>query len=220
MNDPRKILRRLYRGRDAFTVPRNAERVVDRARSSGMYGEIMPTAAMRLIDYLGLGQADSFYDLGSGAGKLVLAAAIASRAKCVGVELVEPRWRIACDALDDAQRLGVIRAREVEFRREDFMTSDLSDATVIYSCSTAFPLPFMKKLVDHLATLKKGLIFVTLQDLDPNFWFEPQDVLYLDMSWRRRSAVYVYQLMTRKRTELSSERAPRILVGRRGLRVQ
>ena len=184
-----------------------------------MYGEIMPTAAMRLIDYLGLGKADCFYDLGSGVGKLVLLAAMASRAKCIGVELVEPRWRIAIDALKEAQELGVIRAREVEFRREDFMTSDIADATIIYSCSTAFPLPFMKKLVEHLATLKKGLIFVTLQDLDPTPWFEPNDILYLDMSWKRRAPVYVYQLMTRRTSELSSERASRSLVGRRSLRV-
>ena len=99
------------------------------------------------------------------------------------------------------------------------MTSDLSDATVVYSCSTAFPLPFMKRLVEHLATLKKGLMFVTLQDLDPNVWFEPQDVLYLDMSWRRRAAVYVYQLMTKRSEEVSSPREPRTVAGRRGLRV-
>jgi SAM-dependent methyltransferase len=218
MTDPRKIIRRLYRERDGFSVPRDAERIVDRASSSPMYGEIMPTAAMKLIDYLGLSQRDNFYDLGSGVGKLVLMAAMASRAKCVGIELVEPRWRIAREALAEARELGVIRAREAAFQNEDFMTTDLSDATVIYSCSTAFPLRFMKKLVYHLAGLSKGLIFVTLQDLDPNEWFEPQDVLYLDMSWRRRSGVYVYQLMTRRKSELSSGRAPRS-VGRRGLRM-
>jgi hypothetical protein len=219
MTDPRKIIRRLYRDRDGFSVPRASERIVDQASSSPMYGEIMPTAAMRLIDYLGLSKSDSFYDLGSGAGKLVLCAAMASRAKCIGIELVEPRFRIASEALEEARQLGVIRARTVEFRNEDFMRSDLSDATVIYSCSTAFPLPFMKRLVAHLAALEKGLIFVTLQDLDPNEWFEPMDVLYLDMSWRRRAGVYVYQLMTRNESELSSKRAPRAHSGRRGLRM-
>ncbi len=219
MTDPRKIIRKLYRHRDGFSVPRSSELVVDRARSSPMYGEIMPTAALRLIDYLRLDRNDSFYDLGSGAGKLVLTAAIASRAKCVGIELVEPRWRIATDALEEAHSLDVIRARKVEFRNENFLTSDLEDATVIYSCSTAFPLPFMKKLAHHLALLNEGLIFVTLQDLDPNEWFEPSDVLYLDMSWRRRASVYVYQLVTPRRSEISSTRASRSLAGRRGLRV-
>jgi len=218
MTDPRKIIRRLYRGRDGFSVPRAAEQIVDCVSSSGMYGEIMPTAAMKLIDYLGLSKSDNFYDLGSGVGKLVLSAAMASRAKCVGIELVEPRWRIATEALAEARSLGVLRARTVEFRNEDFMTSDIADATVVYSCSIAFPLRFMKKLVERLAELKKGLIFVTLQDLDPNEWFEPQDVLYLDMSWRRRSGVYVYQLMTRRDSEVSSKRAQRSMA-RRGVRV-
>jgi hypothetical protein len=194
MNDPRKLLRWLYQSRDGFKVPPSAKLAVERARSSPMYGEIMPTAGLQLIDFLQLGRNDSFYDLGSGAGKLVLLAALTSEAKCVGIELVEPRWRLGVDALTQARELGVVRARVAEFRHEDFMSSDLTDATIIYTCSTAFPPAFMKKLAHRVALGNAGLTFVTVQDLDPTPWFEPRGVLSLDMSWRRRAKVYVYEL--------------------------
>ena len=199
MNDPRKLIRWLYRSRDGFKVSLSSKAVVDRARSSSVYGEIMPTAALQLVDFLQLGRNDSFYDLGSGAGKLVLSAAMRSEAKCVGIELVEPRWRFAIDALAEARELGAIRSRTIEFRREDFISSDLSDATAIYTCSTGFPQSFMSKLVQRVALCNKGLIFVTVQDLDPTPWFEPRGVLSLDMSWRRRVPVYVYELTDPRR---------------------
>ena len=201
MTDPRKLIRWLYRRRDGYDVPPSSKSAVDRARSSPMYGEIMPTAALQLVDFLQLGRNDNFYDLGSGAGKMVLSAAMTSEAKCVGIELVEPRWRLAVDALAEARELGAIRAHTAEFRHEDFMSSDISDATAIYTCSTGFPEPFMRKLAHRLASCNQGLVFVTLQDLDPSAWFEPMGVVSLDMSWRRRAPVYVYQLTKPRRLE-------------------
>jgi SAM-dependent methyltransferase len=198
MDDARKILRTLYRKRSGFEIPDSEEAVVDRAESSPMYGELMPAAAARLLAHLRLERTDAFYDLGSGVGKLVLHAAMVSRAKCVGVELVAPRWAMATAALDEAKELGVIRAREVRFFNEDFSETDLSDATVVYTCSTAFPIRFMHRLCHRLAALRRGLVFVTLQDLDPNPWFQPEQVLFLDVSWKRRTRVHIYRLVSRR----------------------
>lgn len=199
MEDARQALRRLYRERDGFSVSKRSESVVSKARSSAMYGEIMPTATMRLIEYLDLERDDALYDLGSGVGKLVLLAAMTTQAKCVGVELVEPRYRLAVEALEEARREKLVRARHVEMVHADFMRVDLTDATVIYTCSTAFPPSFMRRLTRHLASLREGLTLVSLQDLDPNPWFVEVDVLRLDMSWRRRAKVYVYRLAAPRR---------------------
>lgn len=197
--EARRALLSLYRERDGFDVSKRSERVVSKVRSSPMYGEIMPTATMRLLDYLDLKRKDVLYDLGSGVGKLIVYAAMTTEAKCVGIELVEPRHRLAVEALEEARRRGMIRARRAEMVQADFMRVDLSDATVIYTCSTAFPPPFMRRLARHLAQLRAGLTLVSLQDLDPNPWFEETDVLRLDMSWRRRAKVYVYRLVTPRR---------------------
>ena len=79
------------------------------------------------------------------------------------------------------------------------MRHDLSDATAIYTCSTAFPSALMDRMVFRLAALRTGLVLVSVRDLDENPYFEPVDELRLDMSWKRRCRVYVYRLIRSRR---------------------
>jgi SAM-dependent methyltransferase len=170
------------------------------ANSSHTYGEIMPTATDRLIEHLHLRKDDVFYDLGSGVGKVVLHVALrAPIRRVVGVELARRRHRIARRMLDEVRATGLLRAQECELRCADFMRAPLHDATVIYTCSTAFSTPFMNELCARLARLTTGLRWVSTQDVDENPWFQLEDVLRLDMSWRRRSKVHVYRLERSRR---------------------
>eukprot|EP00439_Symbiodinium_sp_Y106_P023531 s4196_g2.t2 len=80
---------------------------------------------------------DIFYDLGSGRGQVVLAAALSSKPKkCVGIELMEPRHQAALAAKayapEDIQRI-------CEFRCEDALAGHLEDACKVYLCNAAFP---------------------------------------------------------------------------------
>ena len=163
------------------------------AKSSATYGEIRPAATLHLLDALQLTRRDVFYDLGCGVGKVVLLAAMASSAKrCVGVELAADRIALAREVLDHAHAQRFVRRGRVEFREADILRTDLSDATVLYTCSTAFPTPFMGRLMRKLAALQKPLTLATLQVLDDHPAFEQRRVLRLDMSWRRRAKVYIY----------------------------
>lgn len=194
-DDPRRTLRRLYRGLDGFLVPEHEEDRVVRAKSSPLYGEIMPAAVGHLLDYLRLGSRDVLYDLGSGVGKMVVQAALSVRTKkLVGIELVRARHEVAEAVLEEARRARLLRTKNVSFACRDFMRTDLSDATVVYTCSTAFSTPYLTRLARRLTRLKKGALLVSLQDLDEQRAFELVDVLRLDMSWKRRSKVYVYRL--------------------------
>lgn len=203
--DPRAVLRRLYRDEDGYELHGYELDELDEARvlatkSSPTYGEIMPTATDRLIEHLCMRADDVFYDLGSGVGKVVLHVAMRAAIKrCVGVELARGRHRIARGVLAEVRALGLLRARECELRCADFMRVPMLDATVVYTCSTAFSTPFMNELCARLARLTTGLRWVTTQDLDENPWFQLEDVLRLDMSWRRRSKVHVYRLERSRR---------------------
>lgn len=75
----------------------------------------------------------------------------------------------------------------------DLLAVDMSDATVAYTCSTAFSTPFMRKLTKRLATLPKLRLLATLQDLDPHPAFELLRTLRLDASWRRGTRVHLYR---------------------------
>ena len=168
--------------------------------SSPTYGEIMPTATDRLIEHLAMKGDDVFYDLGSGVGKVVLHVAMrAPIRRVVGVELARRRHRIARRMLDHVRATGLVRARECELRCADFMRVPMGDATVVYTCSTAFPTPFMNELAARLARLTTGLRWVSTQDVDDNPWFVLEDQLRLDMSWRRKSKVHVYRLARSRR---------------------
>lgn len=73
-----------------------------------------------------VGSKDVLYDLGSGDGRILIAAARDRGARCIGVE-IDP-LRIA-DAMDEA---GHVRVEYlVDFIEEDFFTVDFSEATVV-----------------------------------------------------------------------------------------
>ena len=70
--------------------------------------------------------ADVVYDLGSGDGRIVIAAAKKFGARGVGVELDA---QLIKDATKKARKAGV--GDKVTFRQEDLFKTDLSDATVV-----------------------------------------------------------------------------------------
>ncbi len=72
---------------------------------------------------------DVFYDLGCGRGQLcVVSVAEFGVKKAVGIELHRGR---ALKAAEDVKRLGL--ADRIEIRNEDFIESDMHDATIVYS---------------------------------------------------------------------------------------
>jgi SAM-dependent methyltransferase len=193
--DPRAVVRALYREVDGFEIPRPDEKRVWASKGSPTYGEIMPTATLRLLDYLELGADDVFYDLGAGVGKVVMMAALATGvARAVGIELSRSRVAKARRVLERAEGRALVPFGRVELRNEDILKAALDDATAIYTCSTAFRLEFMLKVMTKLARLGRPLTFVSTQVLEPRRAFRHVDTLRLDMSWRRRSKVYVYRV--------------------------
>lgn len=199
-HDPRTAIRRLYADRWGYDVSRAEESRVKASEGSSTYGEMMPSAVDRLVDALDLEPHDVFYDLGSGMGKVVIQVAMTVEiAACVGIELVDSRHKTACDVLATAREQGVLRTSNVRFRNRDMLRARCSDATVIYTCSTAFSDGFMTKLVSRLARLRPGVRLASLLDLDENPWFALEDVLRLDVTWRRNAKMHVYRLHKQRR---------------------
>lgn len=193
---PARHVHQLFRRVHGWSITPSEERRVLAARSSPTYGEIRPAALARLLDTLDLGVRDVLYDLGSGIGKVVVQAAMSVHVRrIVGVELVPSRHAIAERILERARERGLLRTSRVELRCADFMRTELADATVVYTCSTAFSDSFMRAVARRLAKVgRPGLTLVTTQELDPPGRFAPVSVLELDMSWRRRARVHLYRL--------------------------
>ena len=78
-----------------------------------------------MLDLAGVGDTDVVYDLGSGDGRIVIAAALRG-ARAVGVELDSV---LVEESRASADTAGV--GARTEFRRDDLFTTDVSPATVV-----------------------------------------------------------------------------------------
>lgn len=179
---------------DGFRIPDDERARIRDSGGSPVYGELTPGSVRRLIERLELGDGDVFYDLGSGLGKVVLQVAMTTPVKrCVGVELSKTRTREARSALKKANDLGLVTAEFVAFRVEDLVDARFDDATVIYCCSTAFTLRFLRSLSRRIARVPKLRTFVSLREIDLEH-FEKIETMKLDASWCRGVRVHLYRL--------------------------
>lgn len=85
-----------------------------------------PEVVTAMLDLAGVTDKDVLYDLGSGDGRIVIAAALQCGARGVGVELDPALVRTATAAALEAGVAGL-----VQFRTEDIFKADLSAATVV-----------------------------------------------------------------------------------------
>jgi len=96
------------------------------AQSLAPYVPTPPEVVDRMLTLAGVTKNDVVYDLGSGDGRIPIAAARQFGARGVGLD-IDPR-RIE-EARANARAAGV--EGRVEFRQQDVMTADVSDATVV-----------------------------------------------------------------------------------------
>ncbi len=190
----RQIMNRVYKDLCGFEIPKSDAQAIKKSKGSPVYGEIKHAALAKLLDYLSLKEKDVFYDFGSGVGKVVIQAALSTPVKkAIGVELSKTRHLEAQTALARAAAFDPSLKNKVILRNEDIMKVDISDATVIYSCSTAFSVKFMKELCQRLAQFRHHFRLVSLQELPEEKDFELLDTLKLDMSWLRSTPVHIYK---------------------------
>ena len=98
----------------------------------GRKGQLAPFLATphdvvdRMLRLAGVGPADVVYDLGSGDGRIVIAAARQFGARGIGIEIDPDLVRKSEEA---ARAAGVFD--RVSFRAQDVLTADVSEATVV-----------------------------------------------------------------------------------------
>jgi ribosomal protein L11 methylase PrmA len=119
-----------------------------------IYVPTSPQAVREMLTVAKVGPKDVVYDLGSGDGRIVIAAVKDFGArKGVGIELDPVRIR---EAEENARAAGV--SDRVEFRRDDLFDVDLNDATVI----AMYLLPELNlKLMPKLRALRPGTRIVS-----------------------------------------------------------
>ena len=115
-----------------------------------VYGELTQSGSRHLLRLLAPGSSDTLYDLGSGAGRFVLQAAMEHPLlHCVGVELSETRH--------DAGAVAARRAAlpNLTLVHADLLVTPLDKATLVFVASLAFGERLLHRLAGRLAKLPK-----------------------------------------------------------------
>jgi len=117
---------------------------------SETYGEILPVGIDKLLSEISLTKSDTFFDLGSGLGKLAIQVFLKSNAKEVcGVELMPELHEQALAASDKiCHDLPAFYAgnRKLTFLLGSFLEISLTSATVILAASPCFTPNIMRTL--------------------------------------------------------------------------
>lgn len=157
----------------------------------------MPAGIVKLLDILDLDASSTFCDLGSGIGRVVLSAAMASdAASCVGLELSDSRLEQAEAAAAVLSGLGT-RLRPTRFVRADLGGCDLEaasgGASHYFMCSTAFGAALCRSLAERLAAAPSFRLLVTSRPLPPQqSLVKLGEVSGVEFSWIARGSLHVY----------------------------
>ena len=149
------------------------------------YGEIEYLSFQQLLVDAGAGDGQVLYDLGSGVGRAVVAAALSGIRflRCVGIEALPALHDCAHDIIEEIQRCMSMRGTGnslpphllvptytlpaglplMEVRLGDMLTEDWSDADFVFATSVSYSEATMTQLLDVAAKrLRQGARLVTL----------------------------------------------------------
>ena len=133
--------------------------------STWFYGELSFEAARDILERASPKQGDVFVDLGSGLGKMVLAAASGKVfGECRGIEILPELHDKANQALEELA--GSLELTRCKLVCGDMLGHAVADADVVFSFATCFDTNIMAALETKLATeMKPGarLILVSKQ---------------------------------------------------------
>jgi len=184
---------KLYQGviaRDVSIRERRRRKISDDCFT---YGEIEFLSFAYLLELTDPKPGDNFYDLGCGAGKAVISAALLyDFSKVVGVEFLDDLHHLSKDIVAKFHRLIGVGADpqtyNIEFRHADMLATNFSDIDILFLNSTCFMGNLWEGLLIRMRHLKKGarVIVTSREILSDDFILEHKEML--DMSWGLCSA--------------------------------
>jgi hypothetical protein len=164
------------------------------------YGTISKKGVRQLLKDIPLSANDVFYDLGSGIGNVCMQVFQESRVKkCVGIEYDIERHNHALEDAREASDVSDVSdvskretGRDLQFRNENFMQSDISDATVLFTDSIMFSLKTLRQLETKVRASCPNLrYFVSMRKLPKSTALSYNHMRYVPASWGK-SHYYVY----------------------------
>jgi hypothetical protein len=192
----------LYQGTSGFISYYPGEREeAEKSKVYFTYGEILYPSLNKIIQYMDIDENDVFYDFGSGVGKVVLQVLLNTPVKkAIGIEFNKKRNDVAVKVYKQVKHEfpELIKNREFECLNKNFLEVDVSDATIIYACSTLFAPPLLAdiaKVIDQHCPKLKYLISIPSVKYDythiPCESVKVEDIMDIDCTWDK-TVCYIY----------------------------
>jgi len=182
--EARARLETLYVGVKPYQVSHAFRRTLKASDPSLTYGEVLPDSFYAVLSQVPREPGGAFYDLGSGSGKAgLLAALLFDFQKIVGVELVPELVDVSNAALARLSD-GPATACSVEFRNQDLLETDFSDAQVVFAHSACYTPTLMSHLTRRAEMLmRSGAALVTINKTLRSPAFRKVGVAVCEMDW-------------------------------------
>lgn len=184
-------------------ISRHDRRQLNKLEDGFTYGEVDCLSFMTILDKTHPKPGERFVDLGSGAGKAVMTAAITfDLGQSIGVELLpslcelakekikKARIKLTSDPSDFAQ-ISLERLTRIEIITDDFLHVDLTHCDILFvnaTCLNALTWQTIQKKLSHLKVGSR-VIVTTKKILDDAFQLTYQGRTL--MSWGMNS-IYIY----------------------------
>ena len=168
-----EVVRVLYLDRSGY-ITRNHS-VPEIPQLATTYGELTTLGAISMFDHVSrlspskrITASSEFFDLGSGTGKVVFAAALLTAACATGIELVLDRHRLAVEAHREGRQLGLLNntSKRIRFVAGDAIDrTALANATHVYVANLCFSPDMNTRLALVIGQLKHIQVVMTLAEL-------------------------------------------------------
>jgi len=185
----------LYQSINSQAISVQERKRLNRDDDVFIYGEIDFISFAKILALVSPKSGEIFYDLGSGAGKAVYAAAILyDFSKTVGVELLPGLHDVAQSLCDTFQKLfqSLFVKDRIVFINADILHVDLSIANVIFINATCFNYTLWQKILSKIANLKIGTRVIVVSKKVNHSAYQLISESFEWMSWGL-SVVRVYQ---------------------------
>jgi precorrin-6B methylase 2 len=183
INLVREIFNKVYEGYDGYKIYSQEKEKLNLNKTSFIYGEIIFDEFVELLKKVNPQKDDIFYDLGSGLGKPCLAISLAFEIKkAVGVELLPDFIKASREVYEKTKEIFP-EINEVEFREENFLETNLEEATIIFLHATCFDEKEMEKIEESLLKLKKESRIIVITKSLKNSKFLLLEEGSIKMNW-------------------------------------
>lgn len=164
------------------------------------YGEILYPSLNKIIDYMDINENDVFYDFGSGAGKVALQMLLNTPIKkAIGIEANKIRNDVATKIYSQVKKefKELLENRQLECLNKNFLDVDVSDATIIYTCSTLFEPVLLKDIGDIVDSCPNMKYLISIPSVKFDYAHIPcktllvEEILDIECSWDK-TVCYIY----------------------------